>query len=111
MLTTADMSKEALQRLELAYAMTPGLASADWRDLDSAPKDGTEIELRVVHINAAYVADQAEAVREGWIACVKGHWIDHNGGGWTWHGLCGRICQWRPIYSLVTGAPIIKNPE
>lgn len=25
----------------------------------------------------------------------QARWIDHNGGGFTWDGLCGRPCQWR----------------
>lgn len=92
---TIDMSQAAFDRLHLHMAMTPRLAAEGWRDLDSAPKDGTEVELRVVHVNAAY-DDFEKAEADGWIAACPGKWIDHNGGGWTWKYLCGRICQWRP---------------
>lgn len=89
-----DMSHEAIARLNLHMGLTPKLAADGWCDIETAPKNGTEVELRVVHIEAAY-EDDAEA--EGWIDACRGHWTDFNGGGWTWHGLYGAICQWRPI--------------
>lgn len=92
---TIDMTQAAYDQLHLHMAMTPALAALGWRDLDSAPKDGTELELRVVHVNAAY-DDAAKAEASGWIASCPGMWTDHNGGGWTWKYLCGSICQWRP---------------
>lgn len=88
-----DMSQPNIDRLKLTCALTPALEAEGWRDIETAPKDGTEIELRVVHINAAYADDPVE---EGWVASCPGKWIDHNGGGWTWKYLCGSICQWRP---------------
>lgn len=91
-----DMSQEAFDRLKWHMALTPQVAAEGWRDLDSAPKDGTEVELRVVHVNAAY-DEPAEAEKNGWIAACRGHWTDFNGGGWTWKYLCGSVCQWRPI--------------
>lgn len=92
-----DMSKTTYNRLMMFQALTPALEAEGWRDLASAPKDGTEVELRVVHHNAAYESDDmADAIREGWIAACPGKWTDHNGGGWTWKYLCGAVCQWRP---------------
>lgn len=89
------MSREAADRLALHLALTPRLAALGWQDMDSAPKDGTEVELRVVHINAAY-EEAEEAEENGWIAACPGKYIPHNGGGWTWKYLCGHISQWRP---------------
>lgn len=92
---TIDLSKSAYGRLHVHMAMTQRVAAQGWRDLATAPKDGTEIELRIVHVNAAYDdAEKAEA--DGWIAACPGMWTDHNGGGWTWKYLCGAVCQWRP---------------
>lgn len=88
-----DMSKVAAERLKMHMTLTPALEAQGWRDIETAPRDGTEVELRVVHINAAYEPD-AEA--KGWVAACPGKWIEHNGGGWTWKYLCGSICQWRP---------------
>lgn len=90
-----DMSQRATDQLKLHCALTPALEARGWRDLDSAPKDGTEVELRIVHINAAY-DEPTQAESAGWIGHCFGKWIDHNGGGWTWDGLCGAVCQWRP---------------
>lgn len=73
--------------------MTP--MDRPWQSIETAPHDGTEIELFIVHPNLAY-----ERTREGherWTEIVKGHWIDHNAGGFTWHGLCGRPTKWREI--------------
>jgi hypothetical protein len=32
---------------------------------------------------------------------AEAKWIDHNGGGWTWEGLCGVITHWKPLPSTV----------
>ncbi len=71
---------------------------AGWRPMHSAPKDGTEVFLFVVH-----PAWQYETSDPGqWQAVVKGRWTDHNGGGWTWPGLCGVPIQWAPLLPLHT---------
>lgn len=90
-----EMSQAAYDRLMMFQSLTPALEAEGWRAIETAPKDGTEVDLRVVHVNAAYEDDLAAATEKGWIAICRGHWIDHNTGGFTWHGLCGRICQWR----------------
>ena len=89
-----NLSDKCAERLKVTCAMSFALEGVGWRDIDTGPRDGTEIELRVVHRNAAF-ADNPAA--EGWVEHCRGKWIDHNGGGWTWHGLCGVPCQWRPI--------------
>lgn len=81
-------------RMAEMMAMTPALEAEGWRSLDTAPHDGTEIEIRLVHAYAPYCRD---AVAEGYIATARAHWINHNAGGFTWHGLCGRPAQWRPL--------------
>lgn len=89
-----DMSGESANRLKMRCALTQGLEEDGWLPAVTAPHDGTEIELRVVHINAAY-GDDAGA--RNWIDICRGKWTDFNGGGFTWHGLCGSVCQWRQI--------------
>lgn len=65
-----------------------------WQDISTAPKDGRQILLWMVHANAKYSVDP---IAEGWAAPVIARWIDHNGGGWTWHGLCGVATHWKPL--------------
>ena len=66
----------------------------DWQPMASAPKDGREVELLVRHVNWRWAVSKAD--RERWEQTVSAHWIDHNGGGWTWHGMMGRPVYWRP---------------
>lgn len=63
-----------------------------WQPMETAPHDGSPVILWMVHENAKYAKDP---VAEGWEAEVAAHWIDHNGGGWTWYGLAGRPTRWR----------------
>ncbi|RUW69835.1 DUF551 domain-containing protein [Mesorhizobium sp. M2A.F.Ca.ET.067.02.1.1] len=69
-------------------------AAAEWQPIDTAPKDGTKVLLWMVHRNAAYSPDP---IGEGWAAPVTAKWIDHNGGGWTWHGMLGRPTHWMAL--------------
>lgn len=88
-----------------ATALDPSPASkADgWRPMETAPKDGTRILIQFVHANAQYSKDP---IGDGWIAVHEAHWIDHNGGGWTWHGLCGVATSWMPL----PAAPVQTAP-
>lgn len=81
------------QRIKLLMATTPKLAAEGWLDIGSVPKD-REVEIRVVN---AIAADCDNPDAEGYIATARAHWIDHNGGGLTWHGLAGAPSQWRPV--------------
>lgn len=66
----------------------------DWRPLETAPKDGTQIILLVVHYNYRFAKTPEE--KRQWREACFAHWIDFNGGGWTWHGLCGKPTAWLP---------------
>jgi hypothetical protein len=88
-----NLSQKCADRLKMKMALTSDLEAKGWRPIETAPHDGSEIELRVVHINAAFT-DAPEA--EGWIASCHGYWTDFNGGGFVWNHLCGTPCQWRP---------------
>lgn len=83
------------QRLALLMATTAALASEGWRDLDTAPHDGSEVEIRVVHFMAPACADEPNY--GGFIQAARAHWIDHINGGFTWHGLAGTPSHWRPL--------------
>ena len=72
----------------------PHAVSQGWRDIETAPRDGTRILIWFVHANAKYSSDP---IAEGWEAAHEAYWIDHNGGGWTWHGLCGVATYWMPL--------------
>lgn len=72
--------------------------AAMWADISEVVpetwKDGRHLLIEFVHANAEFSEDP---VGEGWIAVHEAHWIDHNKGGWTWHGLAGRARRARPI--------------
>ena len=81
-------------RAAKAALSTLPAAPQGWRDISSAPKDGTRVLIKFVHANARFSKDP---IGEGWIAVHEAHWIDHNGGGWTWYGLCGVAMEWMPM--------------
>ena len=72
-----------------------------WRTIDSAPKDGTEVLLWVVHEMAKRCRDP---IAEGYAAACVGYWTDFNTGGWVWNGLCGTITHWMPLPPSPTGS-------
>lgn len=82
-------------RAMLASAPPPpvGGERGGWRSMDSAPKDGTSILAYCVHPNARLAG---EDVAE-WTEIVVTRWIDFNGGGWTWNGICGEHVAWQPL--------------
>jgi len=69
------------------------MGQADWRSIETALHDGTEIMLHILHPNLQF--DQENPGR--WEQDCVGHWIDHNGGGWTWKGMFGHASCWRPL--------------
>jgi len=58
------------------------------------PKDGRDVWLRVRHFNYEFAGAHD---RERWEQEVVAHWIDHNGGGWTWNGMMGTPVAWQPV--------------
>jgi hypothetical protein len=66
----------------------------DHHPMDSAPRNGTKIMLLIQHGNY-WLADDAE--RDNWQQWCVGKWIDHNGGGFTWHGISGTPVAWLPL--------------
>jgi hypothetical protein len=56
--------------------------------MEQAPKDGTEVRLLIRHMNYWLLHPRKDCL--DWQEEVTGKWIDHNGGGWTWSGMCGR---------------------
>ena len=56
-----------------------------WRIVKDEP-----VLILVEHMNAAFEKDPK--VRDSdWRAWCVGSWTDFNKGGWTWHGLAGRV--------------------
>lgn len=80
-------------RAMTAQTLAARLEAPAWQPIEMAPKDGTVIIAWCVHVNAEFSKDP---VGEGWSCPVVAQWIDHNGGGWTWHGLCGTLVAWMP---------------
>ena len=62
--------------------------------METAPKDGTVILILFRHMNYQYADDDEE--RAEWQGLCEAKWIDHNGGGWTWHGIAGEAIGWMP---------------
>lgn len=67
---------------------------AGWLPMVSAPLDGSEIEILIRH--SSWWSAHKEGDGSAWQQACRGHWIDFNGGGWTWSGLAGTPVGWRP---------------
>lgn len=65
-----------------------------WRSPASVPKDGTEVELLLRHQNFRVCRIEE---RGRWQQITVGHWINFNGGGLCWYGLCGGVIAWRAL--------------
>ncbi len=77
-----------------------------WRPIRTAPRvEGVKLELWFVHNFAQYCDDP---VKSGYVAAHGAEWIKFNGGGWTWHGLCGTATHWRPWFAKRTRALIAE---
>ena len=71
------------------------LESGLWRPMESAPRDGSVVWIWIRHPYFAYASESG--LEDEYQAAERARWIDHNGGGWTWHGLFGRQVAWAPI--------------
>lgn len=60
--------------------------------MDSAPKDGTEIEILFRQKNHRYAEGVAKL---DWQQVCRARWTDFNGGGWVWYGISGEPVGWR----------------
>ncbi len=87
-ITLSDDARTAINQAFLAFTQESG-----WMPIEQAPRDGTSILAWVVHPNAKY----AEQGDDQWQGPVIARWIDHNGGGWTWHGHMGTFTHFRPL--------------
>jgi len=81
-----------------------------WQTMKSAPRDGSPVWLWIVHPLARYERDPIEA---GYEAAVEAHWIDHNGGGFTWYGLAGVETKWMPreLANADAGRPVTLSAQ
>lgn len=63
-----------------------------------APTDGAAIELLIRHDSwwAAKKCGEGEDLARWECPCI-GHWVDFNGGGWSWTGLMGVPVGWRHL--------------
>lgn len=67
----------------------PTVLLNDWAPMDTAPRDGRKVLLRIRHYNWRYEHGVC------WQQDVVAEWIDRNGGGWTWHGIMGEPIGWK----------------
>ena len=83
---------------------------AMWRAMAYAPLDGTRVKLLIRHQSwwAAHKAGSDESI---WKAVFEGHWIDHNGGGWTWSGMAGTPIGWKPLDAARSEPVQYSGPE
>ncbi|GAA4827140.1 hypothetical protein GCM10023232_26690 [Sphingosinicella ginsenosidimutans] len=75
---------------------------AGWRPIEEAPRDGTQIIAWVRHPTWKFAPADDKACWEG---PVIAHWIEHNGGGWTWHGHLGEFLGWMPVSDFNLPSP------
>jgi len=66
---------------------------SEWQPIETAPKDGTCILAWCIHAHASAVGEEVDGYR----GHVLARWIEHNGGGWCWHGLAGTFSHWMPL--------------
>lgn len=87
--------------------IVPLYTAPDWLPMVSAPLDGTKIEILVRHFDywTALKFEGKEKADARWQGPCRGHWIDHNGGGWTWRGIAGSPVGWRPLKATTGGQP------
>lgn len=64
--------------------------SVEWREIETAPKDGTRVILATIS--------------DGDVDSSSGYWTDHNGGGWV------RFMPWQPTHWLPL-PPIPDTPK
>lgn len=88
-----DAVTELRRLLDLSSRPDEGRSVPEgWRDIETAPKDGTPILAWCVHPHARWATDDKD-----WCAVVVTQWINHNGGGWTWYGMTGAFTHWMPL--------------
>jgi hypothetical protein len=71
-------------------------AGVAWQSMETAPKDGRQIRLRVRHYNWRYEHE------DRWQEDVIGEWISGFGkgedrSGWMWHGIMGEPIAWAEL--------------
>jgi hypothetical protein len=79
------------QKLPEMLSSVVAVPVADWRVV--ADED---VLIYVVHDNAQYETDVKKRLAE-WEGWFVGRWIKHNKGGWTWHGMLGRVTHVAPL--------------
>ena len=92
-----DAANEIEELREALSAPATAPEQKKWRAMVYAPLDGTKITLLIRHTTwwTAHKCDPAKA--NIWEAECEGHWIDFNGGGWTWAGMAGTPIGWRAL--------------
>jgi len=78
---------EEMEASATVKVMPPGCFA-----MQSAPKDGTPIEILFRHHNFKYAKSGEKHIWQQW--CIA-RWTNFNGGGWVWHGICGNPICWR----------------
>ena len=91
-----------LDAIEAALRRTPRSVSGLWQPIETAPKDGTFILAWVEHPHRRFNSHRPDDYN----GVVSAKWIDHNGGGWTWHGISGTVTRWQPLPEPPTRAAL-----
>ncbi len=100
---SAECERDGIRFALTSAAESGWVMGNGWQQIEKMPatlKDGRWVEMWCRHDNWKYAKTAEE--RWEWECPVIARWIDHNGGGWTWHGMAGTFTHYREVPAIPT---------